>query len=306
VWEAANGRELLSLRGHNAGINAAVFSADGQRIVTGSSDQTAKLWDLASGRELLSLKGHSARINAVAISADGHRIVTGSSDQTAKVWEAATVQEVAVWQDEKRVEARHLAAIERERAASQERQRTARARDSIKQWLILAPIPLASSAQSGSEGLEAEQIEGEGQLRPKAEETRSIGNSKLKWRKVTLEDYVIDFNAIVGQVTDHCVAYAVCYIRSESDHRGLQMLVCSDDQAKVYLNGKQVHKYPFARLFLDVEDIVTDLALNEGLNVLIFKVVNELGEWKGSVRFADPLGNAVKGIQVTLDPDAQN
>jgi len=74
----------------------------------------------------------------------------------------------------------------------------------------------------------------------------------------------------------------------------------------VYLNGKQVHKYPFPRLFLDVEDIVTDVALNAGLNVLVFKVVNELGEWKGSVRFADPLGNTVKGIQVTLDPDAKN
>jgi WD40 repeat protein len=34
------------------------FSPNGQRIVTGSYDGTAKLWDAASGKELLTLKGH--------------------------------------------------------------------------------------------------------------------------------------------------------------------------------------------------------------------------------------------------------
>ena len=66
------------------------FSPDGQRIVTGSADQTAKVWDAASGGELLTLKGHSAAIWSVAFSPDGQRIVTGSWDQTAKVWEVAT------------------------------------------------------------------------------------------------------------------------------------------------------------------------------------------------------------------------
>jgi WD40 repeat protein len=69
------------------------FSPDGQRIITGSSDQTAKIWEEASGRELVTLKGHSAAIWSVAFSSDGQRIVTGSSDRTAKVWEAASGRE---------------------------------------------------------------------------------------------------------------------------------------------------------------------------------------------------------------------
>jgi hypothetical protein len=36
VWEAASGRELLTLAGHTGGIFSVVFSPDGQRIVTGS------------------------------------------------------------------------------------------------------------------------------------------------------------------------------------------------------------------------------------------------------------------------------
>ena len=49
-----------------------------------------------------------------------------------------------------------------------------------------------------------------------------------------------------------------------------------------------------------------DIALNAGLNVLVFKVVNEVGLWQGSIRFTDANGNPVKGIKVTLDPEAKD
>ena len=182
----------------------------------------------------------------MAFSPDGQRIVTGSHDATARVWEAARPEQVAAWQEEERAAAQYLAALERERTAEQERQRVARARDSIKQWLVLAPIALATG-QSGAEGLDIEQIVGEGQLRPKAGEARSIGGGELKWREVALTNEVIDFNALLGHETTQSVAYAVCYLRSEAEQRGLQMLVGSDDEAKVYLNGKQVYKCPVPR-----------------------------------------------------------
>jgi WD40 repeat protein len=74
------------------------FSSDGQRIVTGSGDETAKVWEAYSGRELLTLQGHSAPIWAVAFSPNGQRIVTGSWDKTAKVWEAASGKELLTLQ----------------------------------------------------------------------------------------------------------------------------------------------------------------------------------------------------------------
>jgi hypothetical protein len=120
-----------------------------------------------------------------------------------------------------------------------------------------------------------------------------------------LDDYLIDFNAVLGQVTTQSVAYAVCYLRSEAERHGLQMLVGSDDEAKVYLNGKQVYKVPTARRFVAEQDRVPDIVLNAGLNVLVFKVVNETLDWKGSIRFTDAQGNTVKGIKVTLDPEAK-
>jgi len=43
VWEAQTGKELLTLTGHDEGVMAAAYSADGGRIVTASWDKTAKV-----------------------------------------------------------------------------------------------------------------------------------------------------------------------------------------------------------------------------------------------------------------------
>ena len=94
VWEAASGRELLTLRGHSDAIWSVAFSPDGQRIATASDDGTARVWEAASGKELVKFKGHTASIRSVAFSPDGQRTVTGSYDQTAKVWEAASGHEL--------------------------------------------------------------------------------------------------------------------------------------------------------------------------------------------------------------------
>jgi hypothetical protein len=117
----------------------------------------------------------------------------------------------------------------------------------------------------------------------------------------------MDFNAILGQdFSGQCVAYAVCYIWSEREQGGLRMLVGSDDESKVYLNGKQIYEYSVGRGFLVDQDTVADITLNAGLNVLVFKVVNEFDAWKGSIRFTDAQGNPVKGIKVTLHPEAKD
>ena len=47
------------------------FSPDGARILTGSTDTTARLWDAKTGAELFALKGHTGFVTSVAFSPDG-------------------------------------------------------------------------------------------------------------------------------------------------------------------------------------------------------------------------------------------
>ena len=76
-WQAKTHLALKTLRGHLDEVTSVAFSPDGQRIVTGSGDHTAKVWEAASGRELLTLKGHGGEIMVCGLlpgrPADCHR-----------------------------------------------------------------------------------------------------------------------------------------------------------------------------------------------------------------------------------------
>jgi WD40 repeat protein len=85
---------LWALRGHGGVVTSAAFSPDGRRIVTASTDRTARVWDAATGQQMLALAGHEAEVRSAAFSRDGTRIVTASSDNTARVWDAATGQQM--------------------------------------------------------------------------------------------------------------------------------------------------------------------------------------------------------------------
>jgi hypothetical protein len=304
VWDAASGVELLTFKGHSGEIRSVAFSPDGRRLVSGGADKAVKIWDPASGRELLTLKGNADRILSVAFSPDGQRIATGSRDSMARIWLAADTNEVAVWREEERIAAQVLDAKQRERTAEEQHLSIVRTRDSIKQWLILAPLSLAAG-QNGAAGLDIEQIKGEGLLRPKAGETVLIAGKELKWRPVVLDDYLISFDNILGRPAEHSVAYAVCYLRSKNLLEGLQMLVGSDDESKVYLNGKEIYKSVETRICVPEQDKVPGITLNEGLNVLVFKVVNEEGGWGGTIRLVDARGNPIEGVKATLDPETE-
>ena len=93
-WQPQTHLSSHTLRGHLYAVLSVVFSPDGQRVVTGSYDNTAKVWDAANGRELLTFKGQSGGVRTVAFSPDGQRIITGSDDWTAKVWEASSGREL--------------------------------------------------------------------------------------------------------------------------------------------------------------------------------------------------------------------
>jgi WD40 repeat protein len=72
------------------GVSSVAYSPDGKRIVTASTDGTAKVWDAENGHLLLTLYGHKALVESAFYSPIGDRIVTASDDYTAKVWDAQT------------------------------------------------------------------------------------------------------------------------------------------------------------------------------------------------------------------------
>ncbi len=52
IWDAATGRSLLGLRGHEHRVSGLAWSADGKRLATASQDRTVRVWDVPALREV--------------------------------------------------------------------------------------------------------------------------------------------------------------------------------------------------------------------------------------------------------------
>jgi WD40 repeat protein len=94
VWNLENGDlKRLQLK-HREGILSAVFSDDGEWIVTTSYDAFASLWEVNSGRELARFTGQFIGFHQAAISPDKTKVALVSNDWELSVWDPANQQPI--------------------------------------------------------------------------------------------------------------------------------------------------------------------------------------------------------------------
>lgn len=77
------------LRGHDDHVITCLQIA-GDRILSGSDDNTLKLWCARSGEMLTTLSGHTGGVWSSQMTEDARVVVSGSTDRTVRVWEAET------------------------------------------------------------------------------------------------------------------------------------------------------------------------------------------------------------------------
>ena len=82
---------------HDFGVESAVFSPDGQFILTASGDDTAKLWDLNGGEPIATFQ-HDSLVESAVFSPDGQFILTASADHTAKLWNLNGGEPITIFQ----------------------------------------------------------------------------------------------------------------------------------------------------------------------------------------------------------------
>ena len=91
LWDAATGRELLTLSGHTGWVMGLAFSPDGKRLASTSLDGTVKIWSLTPGQETVTVSGPGAGYGTrVAYHPNGQGFATNGGDGTATVWNAET------------------------------------------------------------------------------------------------------------------------------------------------------------------------------------------------------------------------
>ena len=170
----------------------------------------------------------------------------------------------------------------------------------VRDWILLAPIALPEGGAAG-DLLLGEQVRGEATLKPKAGDVLKIGTRELAWRKVTAATNFFDFNATLNAQNDRAAGYLVTYVECDEDRPDVTMAVGSNDQGRIYFNGVDIYAFTEARpLALDADK--GRVTLKKGVNVIVFKVINEQNSWQAAMRLLDKTGKPLKNVRIRSTP----
>ncbi|MCC7375459.1 MAG: hypothetical protein IT581_12460 [Verrucomicrobiales bacterium] len=170
----------------------------------------------------------------------------------------------------------------------------------IRDWIMLAPIPLPDGA-AAADLLLKDEIKDESTLRPSDGDAVTVNGLKLTWKRITAATNFFDFNAILKTQNDRAVGYVVTYLECEKEMPDVTMAVASNDQGRIYFNGVDIYAFTEARpLMLDADK--GRVTLKKGVNIIVFKIINEQNSWQGAMRLMDKSGTPLKGVKIRLSP----
>jgi eukaryotic-like serine/threonine-protein kinase len=94
IWRLRSGELLIPPIPHRGTVGTAVFSPDGQRMLTGAfTSGKAQLWEVSSGKPVGIPLDHSGTVFGAAFSRDGRYVLTGYVGG-ARLWDISTAQPV--------------------------------------------------------------------------------------------------------------------------------------------------------------------------------------------------------------------
>jgi hypothetical protein len=170
----------------------------------------------------------------------------------------------------------------------------------IRNWLMMAPIPLPEGRQ-GADLIFQDQIKSEGAIQPKVGDKITVSGKELTWSAITASTNHVDFNAILKSVNDHAIGYIVTYIECDHEMPDVIMAVGSNDEGRIYFNGVDIYVFAEPRT-LELDADKGRVTLKKGLNEIVFKILNEQGNWQGAMRFLDKSGSPLTNLKIKLSP----
>jgi len=159
------------------------------------------------------------------------------------------------------------------------------------QWLVLAPFD--------NKGGFHKRFKPEKQI--KLDKFYRTKSGKAKWQTandgnndgfINLRDTYADSRWSVG--------YGLIYIKSPEDHH-VQFRIGSDASLKVWLNDEEIWKLNEHRNAIFDDDIIR-VSLKKGLNKVLIKVCNRLGDWGFYFRVTNEEGSGLTDIEF-ISPD---
>ncbi|HAB16623.1 MAG TPA: hypothetical protein PLX89_12395 [Verrucomicrobiota bacterium] len=170
----------------------------------------------------------------------------------------------------------------------------------IRDWIMLAPIALPEG-RPAADLILRDQIVNESALKPRDGDSLTVNGQKLIWQRITAPTNYFDFNALLKTQNDRAAGFMAAYIECDEEIPDVIMSVGSNDQGRIYFNGVDIYAFTEARplsLYADKGRVT----LKKGVNVILFKIINEQNAWQGALRLTDKSGKPLKNLKIRSSP----
>jgi tetratricopeptide (TPR) repeat protein/tRNA A-37 threonylcarbamoyl transferase component Bud32 len=292
VWDL-NRKQMarrLSVKGEGW-VRSVVFWPDGETVAFGTQTGTLTVWDPRTGARQPEIR--SGQCHSAMTVLPGGRLATADADGIVRIWEASPEiglareqvsagrgdralaeynKAVRAHPDDARLlieRGRLLAELDRMQAADADFARGGALASDNPQlfldtgWWVAGPYSLALSTPSP--------IEAAGTLYPATPPPPS-GQEPRRWQRVatTMND-LVEMRAVSRTDEANLTCYALAIVHSLTE-RNVVLLVGSDDESRIWLNGERVLDSP---QFRPREHYAIEATLNAGRNTILAKVVNQ-------------------------------
>jgi WD40 repeat protein len=89
LWDVKTRKVIAKWKGHTGVVEALCWSANGERVASGSWDGTARVWNVNSGKNILTINTRYRWVRAVTYSPDSSKLATSGAN-AVKIWDAKT------------------------------------------------------------------------------------------------------------------------------------------------------------------------------------------------------------------------
>ncbi len=72
---------------HDGAVHQAILSPRGDRILSAGADGSVRMWSVYEGKPIQAIRAHTGAVTGLSLSADANRLVTIGADRAAHVWE---------------------------------------------------------------------------------------------------------------------------------------------------------------------------------------------------------------------------
>jgi len=87
VWNLETKEKMLSIDGHEKGIESLRITPDGNRAISAGRDKIVRVWDTRTGVCYRNLQEHTRRVVSVCIRSDARQAISAGLDKTLRVWD---------------------------------------------------------------------------------------------------------------------------------------------------------------------------------------------------------------------------